>query len=160
MPVPPFTTSKFQQDASRKLGMSVKRAMMLAQHLYEGVGLGEAKARSASSPTCVPIHARFRRRDRGGARVHSARVRQGIPAGVSPTASRQKQDAQGARSHPPSSVAHTPDSNSRSILQDDEYKVYKLIWQRFVASQMTPAVFDQTTVDIDAATKAQTITSA
>ena len=56
-PAAPFTTSKFQQDASRKLGISVKRAMMIAQRLYEGVELGD-EARSASSPTCVPIRPR------------------------------------------------------------------------------------------------------
>jgi DNA topoisomerase IA len=59
-PAAPFTTSKFQQDASRKLRFSVKRAMMIAQRLYEGIDLGGEEARSASSLTCVPTRRRCR----------------------------------------------------------------------------------------------------
>lgn len=152
-PVPPFTTSKFQQDASRKLGMSVKRAMMVAQRLYEGVELG-------SEGTVGLIT--YMRTD--SVRVSNdalTEVRQliGNEYGAAflpaePNAYKTKaQNAQEAHEAiRPSSVLRTPEA-VRPYLQDDELKVYKLIWQRFVASQMTAAIFDQTTVDIDATPK-------
>ncbi len=152
--VPPFTTSKFQQDASRKLGVSVKRAMMIAQHLYEGVELGDEGTVGLitymrTDSTRVSNEALAEVRDLIGKQYGQ----QFVPE--SPNFYKQKKDAQGAHEAiRPSSVALNPD-DIRKYLKDDEYKVYKLIWQRFVASQMTPAVFDQTTVDIDAKSKSQ-----
>ncbi len=149
-PMPPFTTSKFQQDASRKLGMTVKRAMMVAQRLYEGVELG-------SEGTVGLIT--YMRTD--SVRVSNdalTEVRTLIDRDFGkpfmpeqPTVYKTKaQNAQEAHEAiRPSSALRTPD-DVRPYLQDDEFKVYKLIWQRFVASQMSAAVFDQTTVDIDA----------
>jgi DNA topoisomerase-1 len=149
-PLPPFTTSKFQQDASRKLGMTVKRAMMVAQRLYEGVELG-------SEGTVGLIT--YMRTD--SVRVSSDAVTEarslierdfGKPfmpeqPNVYKTKAQNAQEAHEAIR--PSSALRTPE-DIRPYLQDDEFKVYKLIWQRFVASQMSTAVFDQTTVDIDA----------
>ena len=148
-PVAPFTTSKFQQDASRKLGMSVKRAMMIAQHLYEGVELGEEGTVGLitymrTDSTRVSNEALGEVRELIGASYGQ----QFLPE--SPVMYKQKKEAQGAHEAiRPSSVARTPD-DLKAYLKDDEMKVYKLIWQRFVASQMAPAVFDQTTVDINA----------
>jgi len=149
-PVAPFTTSKFQQDASRQLGFSVKRAMMVAQRLYEGVELGEEGTVGLIT---------YMRTD--SVRVSPdalAEVRQMIPAQygaeyLPETANEYKTKAKGAQEaheaiRPTSALRH-PDQ-VKQYLQEDEYKVYRLVWQRFVASQMTPAVFDQTTVDIDA----------
>jgi DNA topoisomerase-1 len=147
--VAPFTTSKFQQDSSRKLGMSVKRAMMIAQHLYEGVELGEEGTVGLitymrTDSTRVSNDALTEVRDLVG----STYGKEFLPE--SPNQFKQKKDAQGAHEAiRPSSVARTPDE-LKPFLKDDEFKVYKLIWQRFVASQMAPALFDQTTVDIDA----------
>ena len=149
-PLPAFTTSKFQQDASRKLGMTVKRAMMVAQRLYEGVELG-------SEGTVGLIT--YMRTD--SVRVSSDAVTEarslierdfGKPfmpeqPNVYKTKAQNAQEAHEAIR--PSSALRTPE-DIRPYLQDDEFKVYKLIWQRFVASQMSTAVFDQTTVDIDA----------
>ena len=149
-PVPPFTTSKFQQDASRKLGMTVKRAMMVAQRLYEGVELG------AEGTVGLITYMRT-----DSVRVSNdalTEVRNLIERDFGkpfmpeqPNAYKTKaQNAQEAHEAiRPSSALRTPDE-LRPYLQDDEFKVYKLIWQRFVASQMSAAVFDQTTVDIDA----------
>jgi DNA topoisomerase-1 len=153
-PMPPFTTSKFQQDASRKLGMTVKRAMMVAQRLYEGVELG-------SEGTVGLIT--YMRTD--SVRVSNDALTEvrtlidrdfGKPfmpeqPNVYKTKAQNAQEAHEAIR--PSSALRTPD-DVHSFLQDDEFKVYKLIWQRFVASQMSAAVFDQTTVDIDATPKA------
>jgi DNA topoisomerase-1 len=147
---PPFTTSKLQQDASRKLRFSVKRTMMIAQRLYEGVELGDEGSVGLIT---------YMRTD--SVRVSNealTEVRDMITANYgapylpeSPNVFKEKKDAQGAHEaiRPTSALRHPDDV--KQYLKEDEYKVYKLIWQRFVASQMNPAVFDQTTVDIDAA---------
>jgi DNA topoisomerase-1 len=148
-PVAPFTTSKFQQDASRKLGMTVKRAMMIAQHLYEGVELGDEGTVGLitymrTDSTRVSNDALTEVRELIGSEFGN----QYMPE--APIMYKAKKDAQGAHEAiRPTSAVRSPDSVQK-YLKDDELKVYKLIWQRFVASQMTPAVFDQTTVDIDA----------
>lgn len=147
----PFTTSKLQQDSSRKLRFSVKRTMMIAQRLYEGVELGDEGLVGLIT---------YMRTD--SVRVSNealTEVREYIPSQYGPeylpeSANAYKSKQKGAQeAHEairPTSVARHPDE-IKKYLQEDEYKVYKLIWQRFVASQMTPAVFDQTVVDIDAA---------
>jgi len=148
-PVAPFTTSKFQQDASRKLGMTVKRAMMIAQHLYEGVELGDEGTVGLitymrTDSTRVSNDALVEVRELIGKEYG----KEYLPE--SAIMYKAKKDAQGAHEAiRPTSALRSPDSIHK-YLKDDEFKVYKLIWQRFVASQMTPAVFDQTTVDIDA----------
>jgi DNA topoisomerase-1 len=156
-PAPPFTTSKLQQDASRKLRFSVKRAMMIAQRLYEGVELGDEGSVGLIT---------YMRTD--SVRVSNdalAEVRQEIEASYgknflpeTPNFYKSKKAAQEAHEAiRPSSVSRHPDQIKR-YLQEDEYKVYKLIWQRFVASQMNPAVFDQTSVDIEAKAASESFT--
>jgi DNA topoisomerase-1 len=146
---PPFTTSKLQQDGSRKLRFSVKRMMMIAQRLYEGVELGDEGSVGLIT---------YMRTD--SVRVSNdalAEVRQYIDGTYgkdflpdSPNVYKSKKEAQEAHEAiRPTSVARHPDE-IKKYLGEDEYKVYKLIWQRFVASQMMPAVFDQTAVDIEA----------
>ena len=146
---PPFTTSKLQQDSSRKLRFSVKRTMMIAQRLYEGVELGDEGlvgliTYMRTDSTRVAGEAITEVRDY----ITSEYGAQYLPG--SPNTYKDKKDAQGAHEaiRPTSAVRH-PDQ-VKQYLQEDEFKVYKLIWQRFVASQMNPAVFDQTSVDIDA----------
>jgi len=152
-PAAPFTTSKFQQDASRKLRFSVKRAMMIAQRLYEGIDLGGEEG-------TVGLITYMRTDSPQVSNDALAEVREYIGKGFgreflpeSPNTYKSKKSAQEAHEAiRPTSVARHPDQ-MKQYLQEDEYKVYKLIWQRFVASQMNPAVFDQTTVDIDAKSK-------
>ncbi len=148
---PPFTTSKFQQDASRKLGMSVKRAMMLAQRLYEGVELGDEGTvglitymRTDSTRVSVEALAEVReviKRDYGDSY---------LPEEPNTFKWKQHGAQEAHEAIRPTSVSRHPDK-LKKYLHEDELKVYKLIWQRFLASQMTPAVFYQTTVDIEAA---------
>ena len=148
----PFTTSKFQQDASRKLRFSVKRAMMIAQRLYEGVDLGEEGT--------VGLITYMRTDSTRVSNDAIAEVRELIGKEYgpqfmpeSPNTFKSKKDTQDAHEAiRPSSAARRPE-DIKQYLQEDEFKVYKLIWQRFVASQMNPAIFDQTTVDIDANSK-------
>ena len=146
---PPFTTSKLQQDSSRKLRFSVKRTMMIAQRLYEGVELGEEGL--------VGLITYMRTDSTRVSNEALAEVREYIKSQYgdpylpeSPNTYKEKKAAQAAHEaiRPTSAMRH-PDQ-IKQYLKEDEFKVYKLIWQRFVASQITPAVFDQTTVDIDA----------
>ena len=148
-PVPPFITSKLQQEAVRKLHFSAKKAMMLAQKLYEGVELGEEGAVGLitymrTDSTRVAEGALTAARDYiqktyGTPYLPEQAIRYKSKKGA--------QDAHEAIR--PTDVLRTPDS-VRAYLASDELKLYKLIWQRFVASQMNPAVFDQTTIDINA----------
>jgi DNA topoisomerase-1 len=146
---PPFTTSKLQQDSSRKLRFSVKRTMMIAQRLYEGVELGEEGSVGLitymrTDSTRVAPEAIQEVREYVGKEYGAAYLPE------TPNTYKEKKDAQGAHEaiRPTSAMRH-PDQ-MKPYLKEDEFKVYKLIWQRFVASQINPAVFDQTTVDIDA----------
>ena len=148
-PIPPFITSTLQQEASRKLRFSVKRAMGLAQRLYEGVEIGSEGAVGLIT---------YMRTD--SVRVSNdalAEVREFIPKrfGVAylPAAAniyKGKKDAQDAHEAiRPTSVLHTPEQVEK-FLSEDEFKLYRLIWTRFVASQMAPAVADQTTIEVGA----------
>jgi DNA topoisomerase I len=146
---PPFTTSKLQQDSSRKLRFSVKRSMMIAQRLYEGVELGDEGlvgliTYMRTDSTRVSNEALTEVRELIGKDFGP----QYLPE--TPNFFKSKKGAQEAHEaiRPTSAMRH-PDQ-IKQYLKEDEYKVYKLIWQRFVASQINPAVFDQTTVDIDA----------
>jgi DNA topoisomerase-1 len=148
-PAPPFITSTMQQEAARKLRFSVKRTMMLAQRLYEGVELGPEGSVGLIT---------YMRTD--STRVSSEAIQevrgliaerygeQYLPS--APNFYRGKKDAQDAHEAiRPTSVLRTPESVQK-YLSEDEFKLYRLIWMRFVASQMMPALFDQTTVDIEA----------
>ena len=148
-PVPPFITSKLQQEASRKLGFAVKKTMMLAQKLYEGVELG------AEGSVGLITYMRTDSTRVSEAALNEVRdfiVKQYgdayLPA--KPLHYRSKKDAQDAHEAiRPTEVTRTPDSLA-AYLNKDELRLYRLIWQRAVASQMTPAIFDQTTIDIKA----------
>src|SRR5215510_8471742 len=148
-PVPPFITSKLQQEASRKLRFSVKKTMMLAQKLYEGIELGGEG--SVGLITYMRTDS-TRVSDAALGEVRDYINRQ-YGADYLPEKAvfyRSKKDAQDAHEAiRPTEVARTPDSLAK-YLKPEELKLYRLIWQRFVASQMMPAVFDQTTIDIQA----------
>ena len=146
---PPFTTSKLQQAAYNRLRFTAKRTMLLAQRLYEGVELG-----NEGSVALIT----YMRTD--SVRVSNdalEQVRAMIPErfGASylpekPNFYKSKKDAQEAHEAVrPTDVLRAPE-DVRPYLEDDLFKLYQLIWQRFVASQMVPAIFDQTTIDISA----------
>ena len=148
-PVPPFITSKLQQEAARKLGYSVKRTMVLAQRLYEGVEIGREGSvglitymRTDSSRVAESALEEVRdliRRDFGEPYLPHH-----------PIYYKSKKTAQEAHEAiRPTSVERTPES-LRNELEPELWKLYSLIWNRFVASQMNPAIFDQTDVKIAA----------
>jgi len=148
-PTPPFITSKLQQDASRKFGFPVKKTMMVAQKLYEGIEIGSEGAVGLitymrTDSTRVSDAALSEVRDFVGKEYGDSY----LPG--KPNFYKSKKDAQDAHEAiRPTDVTRTPDSLANK-LGPDELKLYRLIWQRFVASQMTAAIFDQTTIDIAA----------
>jgi DNA topoisomerase-1 len=148
-PTPPFITSKLQQEAARKLGFSVKRTMTTAQKLYEGVEVGKDGlvgliTYMRSDSVRVSDTALSEVRDFIGGSFGAKYLPE------KPTIYRGKKDAQDAHEAiRPTEVTRTPD-DLRNYLSADELKLYTLIWKRFVASQMTAAIFDQTTIDIKA----------
>jgi DNA topoisomerase-1 len=148
-PVAPFITSTLQQESSRKLRFSVKRTMMLAQRLYEGVELG-----TEGSVGLITYMRTDSTRVSADALDEVRKLiteRFGAPfCPPAPNVYKSKKDAQDAHEAiRPTSALRTPESVA-SFLQEDELKLYRLIWMRFVSSQMMPAVFDQTTIDVAA----------
>jgi len=147
-PVAPFITSTLQQESSRKLRFSVKRTMMLAQRLYEGVEVGKDTVGlityMRTDSTRVSDDAVRDVRDFIGERYG----REYLPDAANFYKSKKgAQDAHEAIR--PTSMAYAPELVEK-YLHEDERKVYRLIWNRFVASQMMPALYDQTTIDVDA----------
>ncbi len=145
----PFITSKLQQEAANRLSFSAKKTMTLAQRLYEGVPLGE------EGPTGLITYMRTdstRVSEEAVAQVRELiRARYGaeyVPA--EPVVFKSKKAAQDAHEAiRPTSLEHSPE-RVRAFLERDMFRLYELIWNRFVACQMQPAVYDQTTVDITA----------
>ena len=149
-PAPPFITSTLQQEASRKLGFNAKRTMQVAQKLYEGVDVpGEGHVglitymRTDSTRIADEAQAAARQLivETYGPKYAPGTAKQYKKAGAA-------QDAHEAIR--PTDVTRLPE-RVLQLLNSEQAKLYKLIWQRFVASQMSPAVFDVVTVDIGAA---------
>ena len=148
-PVPPFTTSKLQQDASRRLRFTVKKTMMLAQRLYEGIELGE-EGRIGLITYMRTDSPRISDDAMQMVRSYISDVYGGPYLPEKPVVYKGKKDAQDAHEAiRPTFVGRRPD-DVKAFLSEDELKLYRLIWTRFVASQMNPAVYDQTTVEISA----------
>ena len=150
-PAPPFTTSTLQQEASRKLGFTAKRTMQVAQRLYEGIDVG-------GSEGTVGLITYMRTDSLFVAREAQAEAREVIKDQYGPeyipdkppvykTRSKSAQEAHEAIR--PTSAARLP-QQIKSKLGRDELRLYELIWKRFMASQMAPAIFDSTSVDIAA----------
>jgi DNA topoisomerase-1 len=149
-PVPPFITSKLQQEAFKKLRFSVKKTMQVAQRLYEGIELGEdgsvglitymrTDSTRISDDALVSVRSR----------IESLYGAEHVPD--KPVFYKSKKDAQDAHEAiRPTYFERDPESVKR-FLGKDELALYRLIWNRFVASQMKPAVYDETIVDIEAA---------
>ncbi|MGA9603087.1 MAG: type I DNA topoisomerase [Methyloceanibacter sp.] len=147
-PAAPFTTSTLQQEASRKLGFSPRHTMQLAQRLYEGVDLGgEAEGLITYMRTdgvqIVPEAVAAVRRLL--TKLYGERY---VPATAREYEAKAKNAQEAHEAIRPTDFSKTPDSVSR-YLDDDSAKLYKLIWQRTLASQASSADIERTTVDID-----------
>lgn len=148
-PAPPFTTSTMQQEASRRLGFSARRTMNIAQQLYEGLDIGDEGTvglitylRTDATRVSQEAQAEARRfiQERFGSEYRPEK----------PYQYKSRAGAQAAHEAiRPTSVYRRPE-DVKPYLTRDQYRLYKLIWERFVASQMSPAVFDTVTVDIEA----------
>jgi DNA topoisomerase-1 len=148
-PRAPFTTSQLQQQAAGRLGFNVRRTMGVAQRLYEGVEIGSegtvglitymrTDSTNMSADAVTEIRS-FVDKKFGGKYIPEK-----------PNVYKSKKEAQEAHEAiRPTNIGFIPDE-VRRYLSDEQYRLYKLIWERAVTSQMTPAVFDQTTVEIEA----------
>jgi len=148
-PAAPFTTSTMQQEASRKLGFNARRTMATAQQLYEGIDVGEGtvglitymRTDSVNVAESAQREARQFIADRFGAAF--------VPDAPPKYTSRAKNAQEAHEAIRPTSVFRTPES-LKPYLDRDQLRLYELIWKRFIASQMANAIFDATTVDIEA----------
>jgi DNA topoisomerase-1 len=152
-PPAPYTTSKLQQDAVNRLGFGAKRTMQVAQGLYEGVDLGKdggsvgliTYMRTDStrlSPDAVQAAREY---------VDQQYGREWVPA--QPNVFKSKKNAQDAHEAIRPTSLELPPESVRRHLKEEQFKLYKLIWERFLASQMSPALYDQTSIDIEARTE-------
>src|SRR5699024_4889777 len=140
-PAKPFTTSSLQQEAARKLNFRAKKTMMVAQQLYEGIDLGK----KAGGITGLITYMRT-----DSTRVSNSAMQEEFGKQYVGTykSGKQKEGAQDAHEAiRPTSIMRDPKS-LKSVLSRDQYRLYKLIWERFVASQMAPAVFNTMTVHL------------
>ena len=145
-PVAPFITSRLQQEAARKLHFSPKKTMTLAQQLYEGIEIGSEGATGLitymrTDSTRISAEAMTEAREL----IQSRFGPEYVPA--TPNVYKTQKAAQEAHEAVrPTSAARDPES-IRQYLDHDQYNLYKLIWNRFIASQMVPAVLDVTRID-------------
>lgn len=150
-PYAPFTTSTLQQEAAKRLGFGSKRTMRLAQDLYEGIEIGAEGAVGLitymrTDSTRVAESAATAARDYLRTLFGEEFLARGGPQLYGDSKSKNAQDAHEAVR--PTDPTRRPDAIKR-YLKDDQFKLYELVWKRFMASQMAPAVFDTTTVNFD-----------
>ena len=149
-PAAPFITSTLQQEASRRLGFTAKRTMAVAQQLYEGIALGgEGEVglitymRTDSTNVAASAQAEAR------AFIAERYGKDFVPKSARVYTRKVKGAQEAHEAIRPTSVMREPNA-IRGYLKPDQLRLYTLIWQRFVASQMADAVFDVTTVEIEA----------
>ncbi|NPA05992.1 MAG: type I DNA topoisomerase, partial [Chloroflexi bacterium] len=148
-PAAPFITSTLQQEASRRLGFSPKRTMAVAQQLYEGLDVGEGGATGlitymrTDSTYVSPLAQQEARKY-----IAQTLGPEYLPPKPPKYQTRARHAQEAHEAIRPTSVFRTPDK-VKPYLSQDQYRLYKLIWQRFVASQMAPAVYDTMSVDIE-----------
>jgi len=146
-PAPPFTTSTLQQEAARKLGFNARRTMRLAQQLYEGVDIGEGNVGLITymRTDSVSLAAEAVTEIRAVAARLYGQAEVAEEPRVYKTKSKNAQEAHEAIR--PTSAAITP-ADVEGKIDDDQYRLYALIWKRAVASQMSHAIFDTVAVDM------------
>jgi DNA topoisomerase-1 len=153
-PAPPFTTSTLQQEAARKLGMSAKTTMRVAQQLYEGVDIGgsEGTIGLITYMRTDSLNVSKDAQTEARALIAERYGKEYVPERPNAYKTKAKGAQEAHEAVRPTSARRLPD-DLRSVLNRDQFRLYDLIWKRFVASQMAPAVFDSTTVDIAAGRK-------
>jgi DNA topoisomerase-1 len=148
-PPPPFTTSTLQQEASKRLGFSARRTMRVAQKLYEGVELGDGAAGLITYMRTDSTRVAGSAADSARRYLEDRFGRKYLPGSPRLWSGRQQKGAQEAHEAiRPTDPRRTPDAMKR-ILDADGRRLYELIWLRFMAGQMRPAIYDTTTIDFD-----------
>ncbi|MBF6594586.1 MAG: type I DNA topoisomerase [Thermaceae bacterium] len=148
-PAAPFTTSTLQQAASSRMGWTASRTMRVAQRLYEGVDLPEGTVGLITYMRTDSVRVSQDALDEVRKMIPDKFGKPYLPEKANFYSTKKAANAQDAHEAVrPTSALRTPDS-IKNRLEEDEYKLYNLVWQHFVASQMTPAVFDQTTVNVE-----------
>lgn len=150
-PVPPFITSTLQQEASRHFGFSSNRTMQIAQALYEGIDMGaEGQEGLITYMRTDSVRIEPKVVDEARAFILREFGEDYLPA--KPRQFNTKKTAQDAHEAiRPTNLEHPPE-RVRNYLNDDQFKLYGLIWKRFIASQMNPALYDTLSADIEAST--------
>lgn len=149
-PSPPFTTSTLQQEASRRIGFNAGRTMRAAQQLYEGIEVGGGEVTGLitymrTDSVSVSEQAQTEAREY----VHTTFGKDYTPEKPPSYKTKSKSAQEAHEAIRPTGVMRTPDA-LKDYLSRDQYKLYKLIWERFVASQMSNAVYDTVRVEIAA----------
>ena len=153
-PPPPFTTAKLQQEAANRLGFTAKKTMTLAQRLYEGVELGDEGAVGLITYMRTDS-VRLSGEAVDAVRDHIVRTygKDHLPEQPNLYRTKQKSAQEAHEAVRPTSLEWTPERTEHffdEMGERDMFRLYQLIWNRFVACQMVPAVYDQTTADVSA----------
>ncbi len=146
-PQPPFTTSTLQQEASRKLGFGAKMTMNIAQRLYEGIDIGGETAGLITYMRTDGVTLAQEAIDAARGVIRSEFGAEFVPEKPRAYKTKAKNAQEAHEAIRPTDMRRLPE-NLRGVLSDEQYKLYKLIWQRAVASQMANARLERTTVDI------------
>lgn len=150
-PAPPFTTSTLQQEAGRKLGFSAKKTMVLAQRLYEGVDIGgdEGTVGLITYMRTDSVNVAQEAQQEARQVIERRYGKEYLPEQPPVYKTRSKGAQEAHEAIRPTSSMRAPET-MEPLLEYDMLRLYELIWKRFLASQMSPAIFDSTTVDIAA----------
>lgn len=146
-PLAPFTTSTLQQDASRRLGMGTTKTMRVAQELYEGVNVGEGDTGLITYMRTDSVTVSVTAQEEARVYIDATFGPDYVPDKPPTYKTRSKTAQEAHEAIRPTSVEREP-ASLKAHLSKDQYRLYKLIWDRFVASQMAPALYDTVSADI------------
>ena len=147
-PQPPFTTSTLQQDASRRLGFTARRTMALAQQLYEGLDIGEGGAVGLITYMRTDsVHVAHEAQQAARRLIELLFGATYVPKAPPSYRTKARRAQEAHEAIRPTDVTLSPES-VRAHMTSDQYKLYSLIWERFIASQMAPAVYDTRVIEV------------
>jgi len=146
-PAAPFTTSTMQQEASHRLGFTARRTMRFAQQLYEGIDLGDGPVGLITYMRTDSVNVAEQAQKEAREFILEEYGEEFVPAEPPRYKTRTKRAEEAHEAIRPTSVLRTPKS-LKPYLNRNQYRLYQLIWRRFVASQMAPAVYDTISVEI------------
>lgn len=147
-PYPPFTTSTLQQEASKKLGFSTKKTMMVAQKLYEGLDVGNGAEGLITYMRTDGVYTAPEAIDETRKMILSNYGKEYVPSKAIIYETKVKNAQEAHEAIRPTNPSYKPEA-IKQYLDSDEFKLYDLIWKRLVASQMTQVILSQTTIEIE-----------